>query len=127
MPRRRARLKGTAARLSAILALMLGLVWSVACFGQVVKFLNWNAGWRTAQAKGDAGATAEIVAQKVAKNNADATRWAVAGLPGLWMLLFGGCAMAVLYRLRGSGVRVSSRYIVDPPAAVVAEKSVAER
>lgn len=127
MPHRRARLKGTAARLSAILALMLGLVWSVACFGQVVKFLNWNAGWRTAQAKGDAEATAEIVAKKVARNNADAKRWAVSGLPGLWLLLFGGFAVAVLCRPRGGGVRVSSRYLVDPPAAVAAEKSGAER
>ena len=121
MSRRR---RGKASRVGAALVLVLGVLWTISCYSQVIKFNNWNLGWHQAAAQGHADATPEVVAQKTANNTADARRWAAAGLPGIWLAFAGGIAVAMLYRPRGGRVVVSSRYLIKQEHA---DQSAADR
>jgi hypothetical protein len=101
-------------RTVALLVLLGGVLWSVVCYSQAIKFLGWNTGWRRAAAEGRPEATPENVAATLANNDASARRWAAAGLPGLGLVLAAACLLAALRR-RGTGaVVVSDRYRVEP-------------
>lgn len=107
-PRRQAR----RSRLAAVVVLLVGLVWSLVCYGQSVKHLHWRNGWLRAQAAGHPDATGPAVEAAVANNARLAGEWAAAGSPGLLMLLGGGIALLAMAPRRDGAVHVSSRYLV---------------
>ena len=99
-------------RLAAGVVVLVGLLWSLVCYGQTVKHLNWRNGWLRAQAAGHPDATATAVEAAAANNARLAGEWAAAGSPGLLMLLCGGIAVLVLVQRRAGAVNVSPRYLV---------------
>ena len=113
--------------MTVMTAFTLGAFWSIICFGQTAKFLNWNRGWRQAAATGHPEAAPELVQQKIRNNLNDAKRWSSAGIPGLVLLGVSGLMVFRVFRPQSGIVRVSSRYRVKtespPPPPLASEPS----